>query len=71
MLGLERLRLVGRGGLLERLVPPDVAVVPRGVLAGALDDEHVLDRRVAVVEGRVDRGLEGRGRAAAVAAVGR
>ncbi len=37
---------------------------------GALHDEHVLDERVAVVEGCVDGGLEGRGCAAPVAAVG-
>lgn len=53
------------------LVPPDVAALgPRGVLAGAADDEDVLDV-LETRDGVVDGGLE-RGRlAAAVAAVGR
>ncbi len=70
MLGLERLGLMGGRRLLERLVPPEVAVVPRRVLPGALDDENVLDRGVPVIEGRVDGRLEGRGCAASVATVG-
>ena len=67
---VHALRLVGVGGLVERLVPPDVAVVPLGVLPGPLDDEHVLDRRLALGQGRVDGRLERRGRPTPVAAVG-
>lgn len=70
MLGVERLGRVLGGLPVDGLVPPLVpGVVPGDVLAGAADDEHVLDDPRAL-DGLVDGRLE-RGRLAApVAAVG-
>ncbi|CAM5488404.1 hypothetical protein STENM327S_08999 [Streptomyces tendae] len=70
MLGVERLRRVLRGLPVYGLVPPLVAgVVPGDVLAGAADDEDVLDRP-GPLGGLVDGGFECGRLAAPVAAVG-
>ena len=53
----------------DGVVPPHVPVGPFDVLAGASDDEDVLDDGT-VRDGPVDGGLEGAGLAAPVAAVG-
>ena len=54
----------------HRVVPPDVAALgPGDVVLAALDDEHVLDARLAL-EGAVDGGLEREHLALAPAAVG-
>ena len=70
VLRLERLGLMGRCRLLEHLVPPEVALVPGGVLAGASHDENVGDRALLALEGGVDGGFERRRLAAPVATVG-
>ncbi len=71
VLGVEGFVLVGVGLRGERLGPVEVALGVEGdVLAGALDDEHLLHRGVPAGERLVHGGLESRGLAAPVAAVG-
>src|SRR5581483_10269650 len=70
MLGVDPFRLARRALLPRDVVPPAVAPgFHRHVVAGALVDEHVLDRRAAGRERFVDRFLELDDVAAARAAI--